>query len=371
MKSTLKPALRWVHRWIGVTLGVLLVVISVSGSLLILQPQFFRWAHGDLIPAGLSQQRGSIDAWVRNARAAAPGLQGPIAIWQPHVSHNVSDAGMVVFSGGKGGGFGNSGFVAVLIAPATGEALGVVDVDRSAAYAPLFLHGSLWAGSAGRLLLGIMAVGALLMLGIGIYLWWPPRQRLLQKLSPRPWRNTFLYAGRLHDWSGAWAVVFLLVLAGTGVYMVQPAWVEPALSALPDAPAAGMPHGTAEACPGSMGFDEAIRKAQPLVPSGTLTTLAPGHAPQHWELIFAAKSSESGLRATHVAADLQCGTVAVESTSEARAPRESAEMWLSGLHDGTAFGLGGELFVTLIGIVPLVLLWSGLRTWLRRSRRGA
>src|SRR5437870_6647342 len=98
-KNRIKSVLRSAHRWIGLTLGVLLTVISLSGSLLLFQPAFFRWAHGDLIPDNLPQQMGSVDQWVRTARAAVPGLHGPIAIWRPHADHNVSDAGMLLFSG--------------------------------------------------------------------------------------------------------------------------------------------------------------------------------------------------------------------------------------------------------------------------------
>ena len=71
-------------------------------------------------------------------------------------------------------------------------------------------------------------------------------------------------------------------------------------------------------------------------------------------------------RETHAVADLECGVVSLEAVPGTRAVRESTELWLSSLHDGTAFGATGEILVTLAGITPLVLLWSGGRTWLRR-----
>src|SRR3546814_14460152 len=68
----------------------------------------------------------------------------------PHVSHNVTDAGMVFFMGLGPGGFGNMGLLAVLVEPATGAVLGTVDVDHSPAYAPILFHRDIWAGESGR-----------------------------------------------------------------------------------------------------------------------------------------------------------------------------------------------------------------------------
>ena len=139
-----RSTLRSVHRWLGLSLGMLFAVVSVSGSLLLFQPKFFAWAHGELIPEGLDPAPGSLDAWVQNARAAVPDLKGPTFIWSPHVDHNVTDAGMLIFPGRPPRGFGNSGLTAVLVAPDSGSVLGVVDIDSSPAYAPIFFHARLW-----------------------------------------------------------------------------------------------------------------------------------------------------------------------------------------------------------------------------------
>jgi uncharacterized iron-regulated membrane protein len=362
---TLKSVLMWIHRWLGLTLGVVFAVVALSGTLLLFQPQFFRWTHGEMIPGGLSPVPGSVDRWVDNARAAVPGLHGPIAIWPPHFDHNVSDAGMLIFDGRAPGGLGNTGFAAVLVAPATGEVLGVVDVDRSPAYAPLFLHGQLWAGGGGALVIGIVAISALLSLPMGLYLWWP-RSRLLAKLSPRPWRSTLTHAGRLHNWTGAWTVLLLFIVAGTGLYMVQPEWVEPVLGTLqgPSDPA-GSP---SSACAPTT-FDGAIERANALVPGATWKALEPQDAAlKSWEITMTG-ASLAQQRQTHVLADLECGGVAVSETPAKRSARSTVELWLRGVHEGSAFGTLGEVFMALVGLVPLVLVWSGARLWLRRRAR--
>ncbi|MGH3800186.1 MAG: PepSY-associated TM helix domain-containing protein [Pseudonocardiaceae bacterium] len=361
----IKPALRWVHRWLALTFGVILALIGLTGSLLLFQTQFFSWAHGELIPANLSQEIGSLDRWVANAeRAMPPQFHGPHIIYAPHVDHNLSDAGMVYYLNPEPGGFIKEGYAAALIEPATGDVLGTIDLDRSPAYAPLALHSALWSGETGEVLTAIVAVGALILLPLGLYLWWPSRSKLIRKLSPRPWRKTVTQAGRLHDFAGGWAVIVLLMLAATGVYMAQGEWVEPVLTATVGAEPG--PPAEPAACAGPMGLDKALHLGQQLAPSGRWLLAEPldDHEPRHWRFVF--KTGESVRQKVSVLADMQCGAVSVESTPTTRPPRDTAELWLATLHDGTAFGLFGEILITVAGLVPLVLLWSGIRMWMRR-----
>jgi uncharacterized iron-regulated membrane protein len=360
--------MRWTHRWIGLSVGLVLVVISLSGSVLLFQPQLFRWVHGEMIPAHLPQQMGSIDRWIANAHAAVPSLHGPIVIWPPHTSHNVSDAGMVVFSGATPGGIGHLGLVGVLVAPASGDVLGVVDIDRSPAYAPIFLHSELLGGPVGRIVVGIVAAGSLVLFAIGLYLWWPPRGRLLKKLSLRPLRSTLTTAPRLHDSVAVWLLVFLFASAATGLYLAQPEWVEPALQGLPGADTHAAP-AAASQCRGPISFDTAIERARALVPGGVPRTIRPENEStlRPWEIVFTPRDSQAAPKETHVVADLDCGVLTVE-TPAMRALPDSVELWLGSVHDGTAFGRAGEIFVTVLGLAPLILAWSGILMWLRRRR---
>lgn len=367
----MKSVLINLHRWLGLTLGLLFAFICVLGSALLFQAQFFRWAHGDLIPQGMSSEVGSIETWIMNANAAVPNLGAPLYVWSPHVSHNISDAGMLLYRD-QPGGWGRLGLTAVLVAPASGEVLGVVSVDRSLAYAPIFLHGRLMSGSTGLTIVAVIAVGSLLLLIIGAYLWLPPRRFLVKKLSVRPWRNTFLYAGRLHDWAGAWSLVLMLMVATTGIYMARAQWLAPVLQLLPGAShheAAG--HVAAGSCAAPIGMDAAIGVAQALVPGASLVEMKAmkrGDAGS-WRLAFQPEGTPAESQQTHIAVDLACGKVALVSSPEQRAPRDTTEMWLHGLHDGTVFGLPGQILISVIGLLPVLLLWTGTVRWWKSRRR--
>jgi uncharacterized iron-regulated membrane protein len=371
----MKKSLQWLHRWIGLSLGLVLTLICLSGASLLFHPQFFRWAHGDLFPAVMSPRIGSIDAWVKSANAAVPALGSPLYIWVPQTSHNISDAGMVLYRDAPSG-FGKLGLTAVLVAPSSGEVLGVVNIDRSPAYAPIFLHGRLWAGKTGLVVAAFVSVGSFVLVLIGLYLWWPPRRYLVKKLSARPLKNTFLYAGRLHDWSGAWTLPLLLMVAFTGVYMARADWLEPLLRLLPGE----SPHhahvemsNAPERCTGSAGFDTIVSKAQAMVPGAVLSELR-ATGKNSWQLALKPRDSVAGTSETHLIANLDCGTVAVVGSPQARAPRDTTELLLHGLHDGTLFGLPGQIFMTLVGLIPLLLAWTGMSRWLRgraAARRSA
>lgn len=370
MRAPLHAALVWTHRWAGLTVGVILTVVCVSGSALLFQRQFWEWTHGDLTPPEMAETVGSVDRWIANGRATLPDLGNPIAVWAPHVDHNQSRAGMLIFAGRPPGGLGNMGFVAVLVAPATGDVLGVIDVDRTPAYAPLFLHRDLWTGAAGRFVSGVMAVGTLLLLAIGVYLWWPSTARLGRKLSGRPWRITFTRSRPLHDWVGIWTIVVLTILVVSGLALVQPTWMSPVL----DAVAGPEPEEAASegACGTPLTFDAAIARATALAPGSAFKSLYPTDAEfRRWEIVLSGADRDAHSDETHVVADMKCGAVEVEATPSTRSAHEAASMWLSDAHDGVAFGPAGPLLVSVFGLSPVVLLWSGVLMWLRgrESRR--
>ena len=87
---------------------------------------------------------------------------------------------------------------------------------------------------------------------------------------------------------------------------------------------------------------------------------------RQWEVALRTGGSTAPHAETHVLANLDCGTVAVESTPANRSAREATELWFLGLHYGTAGGRAGEIFISILGLAPLILFWSGVRTWLRR-----
>ena len=115
-----------------------------------------------------------------------------------------------------------------------------------------------------------------------------------------------------------------------------------------------------------------MAKATALVPGSIWTAIGPEEdSSSHWEIKLQSGKAAGSHSETHVLADLSCGTVKVESAPATRSAREAASLWMVDLHDGTAMGTTGEIIVSVAGIAPLILLWSGISTWLRRRSYGA
>ncbi|MGH8717829.1 MAG: PepSY domain-containing protein [Burkholderiales bacterium] len=127
--------------------------------------------------------------------------------------------------------------------------------------------------------------------------------------------------------------------------------------------------GPENTCGAPIGFDEALRAAERIVPNGTWTAIYPhDEGFRTWEIAMRTEGdTERG--DARILADLECGTVSFHEVPESRSPRDTVETWLAGLHDGTAFGTPGEIIVSLIGLTPLVLAWTGIRMW-GRGRSG-
>jgi len=62
------------------------------------------------------------------------------------------------------------------------------------------------------------------------------------------------------------------------------------------------------------------------------------------------------------------GEILVERSDRTRSAGESFMHWLFPLHTGSAFGSVGLLIMCIAGVMPLLLVGTGLWVWLRKRR---
>ena len=104
------------------------------------------------------------------------------------------------------------------------------------------------------------------------------------------------------------------------------------------------------------------------MPNGTWTAIYPHEeAGRGWEIALKAGDGQGDVR---VLADLRCARLTLLETDESRSVRETIELWLVGLHEGTAFGRTGVIVVTLLGCAPVVLYVTGTIAWWRKRKAG-
>jgi uncharacterized iron-regulated membrane protein len=199
-----------VHLWSGLVLAVYVLVLSLSGSLIVLRPLLHRWLTQPVIP--MQGERLTAAALDEALQRAYPGLRIE-SVRQPR-RPDIPD---IVRLSGDGGAKERlfDPYAAVDIGNANPPVLRVVEwlVD---------LHDNLLAGRKGRMFNGIGGILLTIIALTGFIIWWPGSGRWSRALSPgRPaWSARF--ANRLHVATGFWISWLVLVWSLTAVYFAFP-----------------------------------------------------------------------------------------------------------------------------------------------------
>jgi uncharacterized iron-regulated membrane protein len=357
------------HRWLGLGLGAVFVMLGLTGSLLVFYvgideaiepalavpgpaPQMQRWhdvllalqqAHPqrdrgwriELPPGG----RGLVTArYLKPAEAAG-------AIYKP---------------------------LLVTVNPATGQVLASRLWGDFAATWVFDLHYRLLAGDAGRTVVGVLGLLMTASLSGGLVLWWPRRGQwraaLRVKLTGSRQRRHY----DLHKLAGVGGGAVLLVLAVTGAALALPDWVEPPLARI--SPPLAMPAPQATLQPGVplLTLDQALERARAHWPEGVprwVDTPPAGGAIYRVRLWLPGGPSERFPR-SYLWIHAQTGQVLASRDARRQSAGDAVLAWLHPLHNGEAFGLAGRVLACVAGLLPLLLMVTGVQRWADRRRAG-
>lgn len=199
-----------VHLWVGLGLAAYVVIFSLTGSLIVLRPEFHRWLTRPVIE--VSGPRPTADALDSALRRAYPGykiesIRPPRRLDNPYVV-KLSGNGM------------------------TRERLfdPYASVDMGAAN-PRVLHGVEWlvrlhdnllVGGAGRVANGIGGALLTVLALTGVIIWWPGAGHWRKALSPGRPAPTHQFASRLHAATGFWVSTLMLIWGVTAIYFAFP-----------------------------------------------------------------------------------------------------------------------------------------------------
>ncbi|VVE12327.1 PepSY-associated TM helix domain-containing protein [Pandoraea anhela] len=239
---------RW-HFYAGLFVMPWLMVLAVTGTIYVFQPQIEPWLYHDrMVVAASDAPRLSAQRLMERAAAALPaGSQ----ISSVEVNRDPARSAEFIFR--LPGGERES----VYLNPYTGVVLGTLSVEHRLMAQVRALHRSLMLGKPGELLMELAGCWTLVMLVTGLALWWPRagatwanalRPRL--QLRGRPLlRNLhgvaglWLAAGGLVfvlsglPWSGSWGAQFKVLTSKLGVGSPPGAWGEaPVRSQVPARP---------------------------------------------------------------------------------------------------------------------------------------
>ena len=231
------------------------------------------------------------------------------------------------------------------------------------------LHMSLFGGTVGQWITGIVAalwIGAMI---VGLFLAFP-RLRHWRTAVGIKWRSSrarLLFD--LHRTVGVVGFVVLLVTAFTGLYMNLPSVIEPAVAALSpftQRPASVRPAGVPRADVWRIGWDAAYASARRLETSHPLAVIGRVEARGYYQVRFMPPDDIMDAGTIRFFVDGRNGQVLRRFDDRAGTLGDQIRIWQFPLHSGQGFGLPGRILVCIAGALPLLLAVTGLWLWLRR-----
>jgi len=204
-----RPWVIRLHRWIGLTMGLVVAVVSLTGAILTFEPELDHFFYSDLWTVEAGTTRISPAAALRVLREEAP--ERRVVMLRTWTDPTRSYAADLV------------GGLQVFVDPYSGDVLGKRVHSRTLFGRTMSLHRSLLAGEAGRKLVTIATIAMVLLIGLGLIVWWPGSKRLARRgLLLRLRRGWKKVNYDLHNVMGFYASLYLLLLSLTGIILGMP-----------------------------------------------------------------------------------------------------------------------------------------------------
>jgi len=371
----MRKLLVFAHRWVSLLAGLLLVLLGLTGSLMVWQAEIDaalnpRWFATDTTcPASHRPVADVLAVLARDApQARAAIVLAPQRAGAAYQVWERRDAAT---------GWRREHF----IDPACGVYLGSRDrgalrMDRAHAIPMLYeLHSKLLSGATGHIVVG---AGGLVLFGLavsGVWLAWPRGGGL------SAWRRVLgvkATASRARLWFdihravGMWLAPLCLLLTMTGAAMVFDdqaralvGMVLP-LQTLPKMPKAPSTTKLRDA-PAALAPDDWVQRAQHEFPAAQWSrlTLPSGNGTVVEVRLLQRAEPRTDTGSTRVRLGSDGQVVARHDPLQAPAGNRLLD-WVFPLHSGEALGLAARVLWSLFGMVPALLLGSGVWLWWRR-----
>jgi uncharacterized iron-regulated membrane protein len=373
-----RRALSLAHRYSGLLIALLAVLAALTGSLLTFAPELDRLLNPELLSPPLPAA-GASRRPLAEQIAAAEAKQSNEPDWQAAFivpAQRDGQSSAIWMRRPDPQKSGSSRFRQVLVNPYTGKVLGQRERSRSDWSRAGFirslarLHGDLLLGAAGRWIMGIGALIWVLTSLVGLYLWWPGRQKLALALAIKRGAGRRRLIFDLHRASGFYSAPVLLVVAFTGIYLALPATVRSLVAVVAPLADARSPRAGAPADGAMLDPDQAITVARSVFPDGELRRVSLPSGPNQAYVVAFQRAPDvartSGGRSV-VGIDPYRGDV-LSISDGAKAPAGNIFInWQLPLHSGSAFGLPGRVLVFVAGLIATLLAASGLLIWWQRG----
>ncbi|MEH2193616.1 MAG: PepSY-associated TM helix domain-containing protein [Nostoc sp.] len=334
------------HSSIGIVMGLLLMVISFSGASIVFHQELDRTLNRSLWSVTPEGTQISPDLMLATVQKDFPNFSVQSIRWpqKPDESYLLQ----VKAKDGKE--------LQTFVNPYTGEVLGSRVWERSLIGFLYVLHHDLFVGKVGMIIVGITGVLLLLMAITGAILWtgWRNLTRgfKVRWNAPLP-----LVSYDIHNVGGIVSNFFLLIISFTGVLIAivhfLPMFNQPVqVQAAPQQP--------------PVAFSKLLRKADMAIPDGKTTYVSFSEAqPQNLTFTKKLPNQQTGyFNFSSVELNRYTGEVLqVKKVSKPKDAMSKMLIILADFHFGIFGGLPTRILYMLIGLMPTVLLITGMIAW--------
>lgn len=205
---------RW-HFYAGLLVSPILWVITITGALYVFRTELTAWWDRSMLVVEPREHRLSYDE-LRAIAARAGGVDEVDGIHvRPEPDQSVR---FIMDVKDKSGRAGEHRHRVIYLDPYTGEVLGNRIREEEFFEVVLELHRSLFLGPTGRVLGELATSWVLVLLGTGLYLWWPRGKKNVGVWKPRVRGKTYAILRDWHAVVGAYAAPLAALAAGTGLF---------------------------------------------------------------------------------------------------------------------------------------------------------
>lgn len=381
----MKQFARTVHLWTGLVFGTLLVLQGLTGAALAWRHELDRFLNPGLLqvapPAGM-RDGGAMRVSPAAVQAVADALERDARYGRPNMLMFPERAGDVFIAWYRPapGGLWSQGVTRqVMVDPATLAVTGERNWGEAGWSRPLLmptlfhLHRYLMAGEGGKVIVAVEGVALVLAALTGLVVWWPrmSRSAIWSAITIRHGGSWPRFSFQLHRAAGFFVAPVLLLSGFSGVHFNMPEWVAPAVNAIAPVTPAGKVANLSAPSAGRISADAAVAAAQARFPDARVSRLTlPAKASQPYEIrVRQPGELRHGDGATRISIDARDGQVLrVIDPLRAQGGDRFIGM-LFPLHTGEALGLGGRIFISLYGLMPLVFFVTGVVVWLKFRRK--
>lgn len=362
---------RW-HFHAGLLCIPFVIVLAITGSIYLFKPQIDGFADRAVDSLTVTGPRAPGERHVEAALASIPGSK----LFVYEVPREPDDAVRVHLYAPDGTGR------IVYVHPQTLEILKTVAHTSRFTEIVRMLHGELLAGRTGSLFVELAASWAIVMLGTGLFLWWPRDSRgLAGAFYPRLRGGQRLFWRDLHAVTGVWIsllAMFLLLTAlpwttvvGQNIGKLR-AWVAPApqdwSTTSADEHAAHRAQSAAAALTSSLSLDDVIARIAPLELDPPVRLYLPNVDQPHWRV---RSETQNRPRVREIALDPVTGEILREERFTDKPAFDKVIHVGIAAHEGQLFGLPNQLLGLFTALGLLTACVSALVMWTRRRPDGS